>query len=119
MEKRIKLLVVCFFVIITLFEAKGNGVAPDVKDKLQPCNSSRECGYRRCCVIENLKGRKKRSISFAGVCRPYGQIDSVCVVENQYANANVFRGWCPCKTPLTCIGSGITEVPYGEKGTCG
>ncbi|XP_076106009.1 uncharacterized protein LOC143074436 [Mytilus galloprovincialis] len=117
MEKRIKLLVVCFFVIITLFEAKGNGEALRPQ-KPKECNSSKDCGYNQCCANDQVKGRKKRSTGYAGICKPYGQWKSECAVSNQNANEVVFLGWCPCSKPFDCVGTGIIEPPFGEKGVC-
>ncbi|XP_052075190.1 uncharacterized protein LOC127712657 isoform X3 [Mytilus californianus] len=117
MEARIGLFVFCFCVTITLFDAIGKSEATE--EKPQPCNNSNECGFNRCCVNENDRGRKKRSPSFAGVCKPNGQLDSECAVKNQNANDDVFPGWCPCNDPFNCIGTGNIENPFGEKGKCG
>ncbi|VDI52381.1 Hypothetical predicted protein, partial [Mytilus galloprovincialis] len=109
MEARIGLLVCCCCVIITIFSGEA------IEAKPQQCNGSKECGFHQCCANKNLKGRKRRSISFAGVCLSYGQYGAECAVKNQNANDNVFPGWCPCTFPFRCIGGGNIENPFGEK----
>ncbi|XP_052075191.1 uncharacterized protein LOC127712658 [Mytilus californianus] len=118
MEARIGLMMVCFCVTITLFEVIGKSEAIKTK-KPRECNSSKECGFNQCCANDQVKGRKKRSMRFAGIYKPYGQRKSECAVRNQNAKEVVFLGWCPCIYPLNCIGTGIIEPPFGEKGICG
>ncbi|XP_052075189.1 uncharacterized protein LOC127712657 isoform X2 [Mytilus californianus] len=118
MEARIGLLVFCLCVTITLLEVIGKTEATVTKKPIE-CNTSKECGFNQCCANDKVKGRKKRSTGFAGICKPYGQKESECAVKNQNANDDVFPGWCPCNDPFNCIGTGNIENPFGEKGKCG
>ncbi|XP_063448065.1 uncharacterized protein LOC134727613 [Mytilus trossulus] len=114
MKARIGLLVFCFCVTITLFEVIGKSEALRPK-KPKECNNAKDCGYNQCCANDKVKGRKKRSTGYAGICKPYGQRKSECAVNNQNANEVVFLGWCPCSKPFDCVGTGMNEPPFGEK----
>ena len=43
---------------------------------------------------------------------------AVCYVDGVPADADDLVGFpsCPCRAKFTCVGSGMSEVPYGETG---
>ncbi|XP_078337850.1 uncharacterized protein LOC111133230 [Crassostrea virginica] len=74
------------------------------------CNSDGDCPPLHCCVPP-VRGRRSVTCSFAsGRCEPYGGVNQGCHVGHRFT--------CPCLPGLTCVGTGLIEVPQGEVGNC-
>ncbi|XP_052075249.1 uncharacterized protein LOC127712690 [Mytilus californianus] len=107
--------VVCVVALLIIHTAECQNVG-------SPCNDFSDCGYRSFCCVSKTRprGRKRRSTDAIGTCQNIGTKGAACLVNNQEKPWNsIFFVSCPCQTPLTCIGSGVIDIPLGETGTCG
>ncbi|XP_052717436.1 uncharacterized protein LOC128189741 [Crassostrea angulata] len=75
------------------------------------CNDDSDCPELHCCV-KPLRG--KRSLASCGNsggrCTRYGGLNQGCHVGHRFT--------CPCLPGLTCVGTGLREIPQGEVGVC-
>ncbi|CAH1791015.1 unnamed protein product [Owenia fusiformis] len=91
---------------------------------LKQCKNSRQCGKRACCVADNQPIGKRDLTSvllkpepYGGHCERLGELGDACLMATFDPSQGMY--WkCPCRSGLTCIGSGMIEVPLGEIGKC-
>ncbi|XP_048752626.2 prokineticin-1-like [Ostrea edulis] len=74
------------------------------------CNNDGDCPAYHCCESQR-RGRRSVGCSVSsGICTPFGAQQQRCHVGHRFT--------CPCLPGLTCVGTGVTEIPQGEIGVC-
>ncbi|XP_021374480.1 prokineticin-1-like [Mizuhopecten yessoensis] len=89
-------------------------------DVSEGCNSHLDCQANECCVTNNQLIGKRMLLIVQGHCQPLGKEGSHCLTRYGSVSSpptGVVHS-CPCGAHLTCKGSGLIEVPFGETGIC-
>ncbi|BFZ18737.1 hypothetical protein BsWGS_21775 [Bradybaena similaris] len=94
---------------------QGRCVATNAtKKRADKCSSVGDCAPDECCAsLSQPVGRRKRGI---GECRKLLQTGDSCLVAMTTTQDVNFE--CPCQIGLTCKGTGLYEIPLGERGIC-
>ncbi|KAH9515051.1 hypothetical protein Btru_019023 [Bulinus truncatus] len=77
--------------------------------KVKRCSSSTECVPGECCVAKGKKQTRRH-------CTAVGVAGETCFVN--VTSVNDVNFVCPCMDGLTCIGTGVIEIPLGQRGNC-
>ncbi|XP_060555027.1 uncharacterized protein LOC132715930 isoform X2 [Ruditapes philippinarum] len=90
--------------------------------KKKHCSSCADCSPSECCVNIRIIGKRsadRMKRQEQGQCEPMGKQGSGCLVRNASGRPHdVVQHSCPCRKGLTCVGSGVNEIPVGEVGVC-
>ncbi|XP_025089816.1 uncharacterized protein LOC112561496 [Pomacea canaliculata] len=87
--------------------------------RTKPCSQSATCGKGYCCVALNQpRGKRGAESTPLGTCRPLGKTSNSCLVSSGPYDPTRLYYACPCAGGLVCKGTGLIEVPLGERGIC-